>query len=1133
MVQPIGQAVPPVPDVSLRLQQLIAAWRGGEQGEQLAALHRECRSLVGARRGLLPSVLLMVHNLDKTTLESALGHRGGSGHQPHLQFRVPPIGRFDAALVPEGLGAGPTDRWILAVDERLPVVDQVALYGHAVGHILVREDLRQLIGPSAVERHARAYLDPGDGFTHVDNVAELALGESLSRSVDRRVLEDYPLLTDLLARREPRLAAVGSVSPDLRQKLGQSGWKEPYLEAPYRFTDGRVFVGSDGTDRRGPRLGVDALLRAEASLPIALVHTLRSGERAEDAERRLTEYARDRLSLPFAYLIDDGGAIHELDWSRTRDAVRSTVPGLPTREDLWSRWAVALGLTDDRAERALKSPYNALGRVKLRYYQEAAINRTVIAVLQAQRGRRSRRILLTLATGTGKTKIAFQAIWKLKQARLIGNVLFLSDRDFLLSQAMDNEFAPFGDARHRIQRSRVTSRAIYFATYQAIADTEGSSGLYRRYPRHFFDLIVVDECHRGSAADESNWRRILEHFDRAIQIGMTATPRRGVNAATYAYFGDPIISYSLRAGINDGFLAPYRVRRILVGEEPDVPDTRPDDTGEDRASVASTSGDPETAGGDDRGTAIADEVDDAIVAETAQTLRERTDTIAQHLGKYLRTTDPMAKTIVFCIDQAHAATMREAIEGALSDLAGRSPNYVERIVSDEGEPGRRELGRFTSPDEPKPVVVTTSKMLAVGVDVPTCKNIALVRPIGSMVEFKQIIGRGTRLHPPAKTWFTILDYAGATRLFFDPDFDGDPEVVVVEPLVPREAPVAQQPADEGGAVGVLSPEEEAPAGQVQTMRERPAGEYAAEGAGESGAAPEVRDSAAELAGHLATDVPGEIGDPSGLASRNGSAGLPSAPSPLAVAPSGATGSGDGQPESQPPAGGQTGDKQPMVARADREQASPQSAQGESGDQEPAADRPPINLTRRSDGRRFRVIGEVVYELGPDGTTLLRHRSSREFVVAAVADLLTTPADLRARWLRREQREEICNRLDEGGVDLRALASAQGLPDADPFDLLLHFAFDLPVRTRADRVGRVHRDHAAFLNRHRGLAREVLKAILDKYVAGEIDDVGDSGLLHVPPLLERGTFVELARPFGGGAGVRAALAELHRLLYSDM
>ncbi|HXX79426.1 MAG TPA: DEAD/DEAH box helicase family protein, partial [Ktedonobacteraceae bacterium] len=567
------------------------------------------------------------------------------------------------------------------------------------------------------------------------------------------------------------------------------------VETPYIFTNGRVFIRETST-QHGRKLRVDALLRAASSLPIAIVQTIHAGQSREEVIRRLKEYAHHRLAVPFAYLLEKDGTFQEFDWTASEEPIYKTLTALPSRDALWMRWAEALGLTDNQARDSLHYPYD-LRSHKPRYYQEAAINRAVIAVLQAKRNLRPGRILLTLATGTGKTKIAFQLIWKLKRTRGIRNVLYLTDRDWLLSQAMDNEFAPFGDARQRILGEATTSRDILFATYQAMGDTETYKGLFRDFPSDFFDVIIVDECHRGSAQADSTWRDILDYFEGAVQIGMTATPLSTDVVQTDEYFGKAVYMYSLRTGINDGFLAPYRVRYVLMGtkhenhlqREADVAEQ----TGKFVPDVSNISLVADVANDEDEDTLASS---NPIIEESSTTLRSRTLAIARHLATFLQQTNPLAKTIVFCVDQNHAEQMREELERACAEYVRRFPGYIERIVSDDGTDGKRALGRFSTPEEPTPVIVTTSKLLSTGVDVPTCQNIVLARPVGSLVEFKQIIGRGSRLYEPDKTWFSILDYAGAIKRFFDPNFDGDPELVEVEPLVPKPQPGEDTSPDE-------------------------------------------------------------------------------------------------------------------------------------------------------------------------------------------------------------------------------------------------------------------------------------------------------------------------------------------------
>lgn len=445
-----------------------------------------------------------------------------------------------------------------------------------------------------------------------------------------------------------------------------------------------------------------------------------------------------------------------------------TLDSFPTPKELWTRLRIGEKLRDDTTAERLLTPYNHLSGKSPRYYQEIAINRTVRSILQEKN-----RILLTMATGTGKTVVAFQICWKLWQARWNRTgeyrrpkILYLADRSILIDDPKDKIFTPFGDARWKIEHGEVNKgREMYFAIYQAIAKDERRPGLYKEYARDFFDLIVVDECHRGSAKDESNWREILEYFEPAYQLGMTATPLRQDNRDTYAYFGNPIYTYSLRQGIEDGFLAPYRVHRIVSAW--DATGWRPSKEDLDRF-----------------GRAIPDDEYHTKDFERVVALRARTQAIARHLTEFMRKTDRYAKTIVFCVDQEHAAEMRQVLTNQNADLVQQHPDYVCRVTAEEGDIGRGHLGRFQELEKDTPVILTTSQLLTTGVDAPTCKNIVLARVVNSMTEFKQMIGRGTRVRDDyGKLYFNILDYTGsATRLFADPDFDGDPVRVTQEEM---------------------------------------------------------------------------------------------------------------------------------------------------------------------------------------------------------------------------------------------------------------------------------------------------------------------------------------------------------------
>ncbi|MGD9881641.1 MAG: EcoAI/FtnUII family type I restriction enzme subunit R [Reyranella sp.] len=547
-------------------------------------------------------------------------------------------------------------------------------------------------------------------------------------------------------------------------KLQAAGWDDdPRSIAEQRtITDGRVIPVGKGFVRKPPKR-VDYLLRYTRDFPLAVVEAKASYKVATDAVQQARTYA-EMLGLKFAYATN-GKEIIEIDYFKGTEV---RIANLPKPEDLWHRYQAGSRLNTPGQIDHLLAPYNTVGGKTPRYYQDIAINRTVAAILAGQR-----RLLLTMATGTGKTTVAFQICWKLWSSRWNATgeyrkprILFLADRNILIDDPKDKDFSPFGDARHKIESGEIIkSREMYFAIYQALAEDERREGLFRDYPPDFFDLIIVDECHRGSARDDSSWRVILEHFKPAYQLGMTATPLRQESRDTYLYFGNPIYQYSLRQGIDDGFLAPYRVHRIVT--QWDAAGWRPSRSDLDRF-----------------GRAIPDDEYQTKDFERVVALRARTQAIARHLTDFLKSSDRFAKTIVFCVDQEHASEIREALVNLNADLLTQYPDYVCRVTADEGAIGRGHLSNFQDLEKKTPVILTSSQLLTTGVDAPTCRNVVLARVVGSMSEFKQIIGRGTRLRDDyGKLWFSILDYTGsATRMFADPDFDGDPVLVTEDQI---------------------------------------------------------------------------------------------------------------------------------------------------------------------------------------------------------------------------------------------------------------------------------------------------------------------------------------------------------------
>jgi type I restriction enzyme R subunit len=555
----------------------------------------------------------------------------------------------------------------------------------------------------------------------------------------------------------------------VRPKLEAAGWDgdKHSCREQTPFTDGRIIVPG-GKPRRLKKKFSAFLLRYTRDITLAVVEAKSDRRPAGDGLQQAKEYT-EILGLKFAYATN-GTDIIEYDFFTGQERL---LDSFPTPDELWARYQHGQGLTQAVTD-ALLVPYFHNPKKVPRYYQRIAIDAAVKAILQGRR-----RCLLTLATGTGKTTVAFQVCGKLWSAgwNIKGEpnrkprMLFLADRNVLVDDPKDKDFAPFDDARWKIEGEAIKSREMYFATYQAIAEDDRRPGLYKDYAPDFFDLIIVDECHRGSARDESRWRAILDYFAPAFKLGTTATPLRDDNRDTYMYFGNPLYTYSLRQGIDDGFLAPYRVHRVLTTY--DAAGWRPnkgqrDAYGRDIPDVEYHTKDFERTGG--------------------VSLQARTEAIARHITDFLKKTDRHAKTIVFCVDQEYADQMRRGLNNLNTDLVNaanrQGEEYVARVTADEGHIGRGFLSKFQDPEERYPVILTTSQLLTTGVDAPTCQNVVLVRVIGSMTEFKQIIGRGTRVRDDkGKLFFNILDYTGsATRMFADPEFDGEPTLVSTEEI---------------------------------------------------------------------------------------------------------------------------------------------------------------------------------------------------------------------------------------------------------------------------------------------------------------------------------------------------------------
>lgn len=555
----------------------------------------------------------------------------------------------------------------------------------------------------------------------------------------------------------------------------QAGWQQHQFREEVNLTDGRVMVRGKlaarikNPEAKGGPKRADFVLYARPNLPIAVVEAKQARFSVGHGMQQALVYA-EMLDAPFAISSNgDGFLLHDrtgITQSVERELQLSEFPSL---DDLWPLYQQWKGLAAPEAIKLIEQPFYTDGSGREpRYYQRVAINRAVEAIAKGRQ-----RVLLVMATGTGKTYTAFQIIWRMWKAKAKKRILFLADRNILVDQTMQQDFAPFGEVMHKVTNREIKKNyEIYLALYQAVTGKEEWKQIYKQFPADFFDLIVVDECHRGSAAEDSAWRDVLEYFSSATHLGLTATPKETKEVSNSTYFGDPVYTYSLKQGIEDGFLAPYKVIRIAT----------------DVDAVGYT---PEEGKVDKLGQTVEQRQYNTKDFDRTLVLEKRTRLVASKVWEYLKATDPMAKTIVFCDDQDHAERMRQELV-KLIPAAASNRRYVMRITGDDNE-GKAQLSYFIDNDEPYPVIATTSKLLTTGVDAKTCKLIVLDQSINSMTEFKQIIGRGTRLREDyQKLYFTIMDFKGATRLFADPDFDGEPVVIYEpepdQPVVPPETP---------------------------------------------------------------------------------------------------------------------------------------------------------------------------------------------------------------------------------------------------------------------------------------------------------------------------------------------------------
>lgn len=794
--------------------------------------------------------------------------------------------------------------------------------------------------------------------------------------------------------------------------LLDAGWDESQFAFEYRLAAQKV-ISAGGVTRTLPDGYADIVLEARPGLPVAVVEAKRKYRTADDAIQQAIKYAQ-QLDVPFAYGTNGVDIIERNMRTGGERHVTDFVPPAAA----WSEYLSLMGIDAGQAE-LVAQPFNrgrrsVSGDVVLpRYYQVKAINRVLAAVAKGER-----RILLLMATGTGKTFTAMQIVSKLRSYEQLVRagrnyrVLYLADRDALLTQPMRKDFTPaFGnEALTRVLGRADSSREIYFASYQALSggnsdDTiDTASTIFEAFRPDFFDLVVVDECHRGSAAGDSSWRRVLDYFQSAVQLGLTATPRDDT-VHSYEYFGNPVFTYSLREGIDDGYLAPYRIRRVVL--TPDADGWEPTEGELDRY-----------------GREIPEGVYGTRDFERTVSLLARTKAAARHLSVSLRK-DPEARAVVFCVDVEHANDMRAALIAENPDLVLRDPEWCVRIVGVEGEKDRL-LEDFTDPTRASPVVATTSRLLSTGVDIEDLKFVVLFRPVGSQIEFKQIIGRGTRLYPEKdKRSFEIVDYVNASTHFEDPGFDGFPM-------------------------------------------------------------------------HITTEVIDGDGDV--VESR-------------VVTPESTEDGSDEDPDFEPP--------------YSEDENGHQAPVGPISDSGPPAD--PARRKLYVDEGAFHVEAEAL--LIPSVTGKRLRLTEYGQLVRYRLQAVGTEGEIKRHWATATSRHQLLAELAMAGVDVDALTDQAVAEGTDPLDILMHVAWNAPMRTRAERARGVREQHAIEIEAMSDQARRIFEGLLQRYELYGVEELETLEVLRQEPLRSIGSPVELARAVGGRAGLVGQLSRAQEWLYA--
>ena len=571
-----------------------------------------------------------------------------------------------------------------------------------------------------------------------------------------------------------QLSEADIISKFILPAVDKAGWNfMSQIRQEVKLRDGKVIVRGQVGMRKAVK-SADIVLYHKPNMPLAVIEAKANKHEVGKGIQQGLDYAR-LLDVPFIFASNGDGFIFHDKTAPEGEPIETQIglDDFPNPEQLWQKYISFKGYKTAQLPTITQDYHDDGAGKSPRYYQLQAINKTVEAISSGQD-----RVLLVMATGTGKTYTAFQIIWRLWKAKKKKRILFLADRNILVDQTRNNDFQPFGTAMTKVKGRTVDpAYEVHLALYQALTGPEDSQKAYKQVDRDFFDLIVIDECHRGSAADDSAWREILEYFSSASQIGLTATPKETEGVSNIDYFGDPVYTYSLKEGIEDGFLAPYKVIRVDL--DIDALGWRPED-----GQV------------DNKGEVIDDRIYNSKDFDRTIVIDERTNLVAKTVSSYLNRTDPMSKTIIFCNDIDHAERMRRAIINHNPKQVKKNDKYVMKITGDD-EIGKAQLDNFINPKKPYPVIATTSELMTTGVDAKTCKLIVLDQNIQSMTKFKQIIGRGTRIDDKYnKLWFTILDFKKATELFADPTFDGEP-VQILTTTGEDDDPIPVQPGDTG------------------------------------------------------------------------------------------------------------------------------------------------------------------------------------------------------------------------------------------------------------------------------------------------------------------------------------------------